>query len=105
MIARLPCLATGTPAAATTRAEVVEMLNVPELSPPVPTTSIVPAGASTRRTRSRIAVAKPAELLDRLAAHPEGDQERGQLGGRRLAVHDRAHGEPGLLDAKRSGPR
>ena len=60
VIARLPCLATGTPAAATTSAEVVEMLNVPEPSPPVPTTSIVPSGASTRRTRSRIAIAKPA---------------------------------------------
>ena len=59
VIARLPCLATGTPLAATTSADVVEMLNVPEPSPPVPTTSIVPAGASTRTTRSRIAVAKP----------------------------------------------
>ena len=29
VIARLPCLATGTPAAATTSADVVEMLNVP----------------------------------------------------------------------------
>ena len=60
VIARLPCLATGTPAAATTRAAVVEMLNVPLRSPPVPTTSIAPAGASTRRTRSRIAAVKPA---------------------------------------------
>ena len=36
------------------------MLNVPEPSPPVPTTSIVPSGASTRSTRSRIADANPA---------------------------------------------
>ena len=60
VIARLPCLATGTPAAAVTSAAVVEMLNVPLPSPPVPTTSIAPAGASTaddplahRRRRSR----------------------------------------------------
>ena len=60
MIARFPCLATGTPSDATISAAVVEMLKVPEPSPPVPTMSIVPAGASTRTTRSRIAVAKPA---------------------------------------------
>ena len=60
VIARLPCLATGTPAAAATSAAVVEMLNVPLPSPPVPTTSIAPSGASTRTTRSRIADAKPA---------------------------------------------
>ena len=60
VIARLPCFATGTPAAATMNAEVVEMLNVPEPSPPVPTMSIAPTGASTRRTRSRISEAKPA---------------------------------------------
>ena len=39
LAARLPCLATGTPQAATTNAEVVEMLNEPERSPPVPTIS------------------------------------------------------------------
>ena len=60
VIALLPCLATGTPAAAATSAAVVEMLNVPLPSPPVPTTSIAPSGASTRVTRSRIADAKPA---------------------------------------------
>ena len=60
VIARLPCFATGTPAPATTSAAVVEMLSVPLPSPPVPTTSIAPAGASTRDTRSRIAAANPA---------------------------------------------
>src|SRR2546429_174669 len=44
--ARLPCLATGTPQPATTRALAVEMLKLPEPSPPVPTVSIVPGGAS-----------------------------------------------------------
>ena len=36
------------------------MLNVPDPSPPVPTTSIAPSGASTRSTRSRMAEANPA---------------------------------------------
>src|SRR3954451_4794594 len=36
---RLPCLTTGTPAAATTRAVAVLMLNVPEPSPPAPQVS------------------------------------------------------------------
>src|SRR5882672_1224498 len=39
VMARLPCLATVTPAAATIIATVVEMLNVPSRSPPVPQTS------------------------------------------------------------------
>ncbi len=38
--ARLPCLATATPAAAVTRAAAVLMLNVAERSPPVPQVSI-----------------------------------------------------------------
>ena len=60
VMARLPCLATGTPAAATTKAAAVEMLKVLLPSPPVPQVSTAPAGASTRSTRSRIAAAKPA---------------------------------------------
>ena len=102
MIARLPCFATGTPAAATTSEAAVEMLNVPLPSPPVPTRSIVPGGASTRTTRSRIAPAKPGQLVGGLAAHPERDEEGGQLGGGRLAVHDRAHRAARLVD--RQGP-
>ncbi|ORW25083.1 hypothetical protein AWC17_02310 [Mycobacterium nebraskense] len=39
--ARLPCLTTGTPAAATTIAAMVERLTVLTPSPPVPTTSTV----------------------------------------------------------------
>ena len=37
--ARLPCLATAAPAPAATKATVVEMLKVPEPSPPVPQVS------------------------------------------------------------------
>ena len=36
---RLPCLATWPPAAATTKAEAVEILNKPRPSPPVPQVS------------------------------------------------------------------
>src|SRR2546425_1548733 len=52
---RLPCLATTTPAAATTSADRVEMLNVPAPSPPVPHVSrITPASQRTRVDRSRM---------------------------------------------------
>src|SRR6202035_4682725 len=57
--ARLPCLATGTPAPATISAAQVEMLNEPEASPPVPTTSMASGGACTRTILARIAVTAP----------------------------------------------
>ncbi len=60
-IARFPCLATGTPAPATTKAAAVEMLNVLSLSPPVPHVSTTSAcrfvGILTHF--SRIVRAKP----------------------------------------------
>ena len=57
--ARLPCLATGTPQAATTIAAAVEMLKVPDASPPVPQVSIAVSGARTLSMRSRSAWAPP----------------------------------------------
>ena len=57
---RLPCLATGTPAPATTKAVAVEMFSVPLPSPPVPTMSIAPSGAVTRFMRARMARAAAA---------------------------------------------
>ena len=57
---RLPCLATGTPPAAATRADAVEMLMVSAPSPPVPQVSMAPAGAATRRARARMARAAAA---------------------------------------------
>src|SRR5579884_3928745 len=57
--ARLPCLATGTPAPATISAAQVEMLNEPEASPPVPTTSMASGGASTRSILARMALTAP----------------------------------------------
>src|SRR5438552_1290373 len=70
-IERLPCLATWSPAPATTNAVAVETLKVPDASPPVPHVSIsisrsVPLSAAvssarawTRATLSRITCAKP----------------------------------------------
>ena len=58
-IARLPCLATGTPQATTTKAAAVETFSVPAPSPPVPQTSIAPAGASTVVMAWRMARAAP----------------------------------------------
>src|SRR5919201_2549929 len=57
--ARLPCLATGTPAPATMNAAQVETLTEPEPSPPVPTTSTASGGALTRSILLRIAATAP----------------------------------------------
>src|SRR5207253_2571039 len=57
--ARLPCFATGTPQPATTSALAGEMLKLPEASPPVPTVSIVPGGASIASALARIVRAAP----------------------------------------------
>ena len=57
--ARLPCLATGTPAPATMKEAQVETLTEPEPSPPVPTTSTASAGAWTRSILPRIADTAP----------------------------------------------
>src|SRR5690348_7710041 len=56
---RLPCFATGTPAPATTSAVAVEMLKLPEASPPVPQVSIAFAGACTISAFARMARAAP----------------------------------------------
>ena len=101
VIARLPCFATGIPAAATTSAAVVEMLNVPEPSPPVPTTSIAPSGASTRVDPLAHRAREAGQLVDGLAAHPEAHEQRRELRRRRLAVHDLAHREARLVDGQR----
>src|SRR5690349_25127558 len=59
-IDRLPCLATGTPAPATTKAAQVEILCVFLLSPPVPQVSIAPSGAFTGTAHCLSARAAPA---------------------------------------------
>src|SRR4051812_16240400 len=57
--ARLPCLATGTPAPATMNEAQVETLTDPEPSPPVPTTSTATGGAFTRSILARMAETAP----------------------------------------------
>src|ERR1035437_6679173 len=57
--ARLPCLATGTPEPVTINAAQVEMLNEPEASPPMPTTSIASDGACTPSILARMVVTAP----------------------------------------------
>src|ERR1700690_3731623 len=57
--ARLPCFATGTPAPATMKAAQVEMLNEPEASPPVPTTSTASGGDFTPSILARMVVTAP----------------------------------------------
>ena len=65
---RLPCLATGTPQAATTSEATVEMLKVPAPSPPVPQVSTAPR--ETQRHRARAHRAREAhDLVLGLAAH------------------------------------
>ena len=62
--ARFPCLHTGTPAPATTNAAIVEMFTECDLSPPVPTMSIVrfaiSAGRSTRADALRTSASIPS---------------------------------------------
>ena len=65
VIARLPCFATHAPAAAATKATVVEMLKVFSWSPPVPQTSSTPfvlseSGTGTVTDNRLSAPAKPA---------------------------------------------
>ena len=63
---RLPCLATGTPAAATTKADAVETLKLPLASPPVPQVSTSSSWRSevTRTAFSRITWAMPASSAE-----------------------------------------
>src|SRR5579871_1667965 len=57
--ARLPCLATGTPAPATMKDAQVDTFTEPEPSPPVPTTSIASRGAFTFSILARMADTAP----------------------------------------------
>src|SRR5580658_7008887 len=57
--ARLPCLATGTPNAATTNVTAEDTFKVPAPSPPVPQTSMAPSGASIAVMRARMARTAP----------------------------------------------
>ena len=62
--ARFPCLATATPAPATTKAAAVEMLNVPAPSPPVPQTSMI----TSRRGRTWTEAARRPSMSPRTSS-------------------------------------
>src|SRR6266508_1307948 len=85
--ARLPCLATTTPAPAATIAASVEMLNVSERSPQVP------HGLGHLEGGARQAL----DLVDGLALRAKGHQESADLGWCGAPFHDRQHGAGGLL--------
>ena len=98
--ARLPCLATGMPQPATTSAAAVDMLSVPAPSPPVPTTSIASSGAPDPRCLGAHGPRRPGDLVHRLAAQPEGHQERADLRRRGVAGHDGIERALGLFFAE-----
>ena len=83
--ARLPCLTTGTPAAATTTAAIVEMFTVCAWSPPVPTTSTARPGHRHPPGVPQHRLGQPGDLRRGLALGPQRDEEPGELGGGRLA--------------------
>ena len=86
-IDRLPCLATGTPAPATTKATQVEILCVPLASPPVPQVSMrLPARAPWWRVAHGAGSA--GDFLHRLAADPHAHQQGADLRVGRAARHD-----------------
>ena len=76
---RLPCLATGTPQPATTSAAAVEMLKVPAPSPPVPTVSMAPGGASIGSALARMVRAAPVISLTVSPRTPQRHQEPAHL--------------------------
>ena len=90
--ARLPCLATGTPAPATMKAAQVEMLNEPEASPPVPTTSMASAGAFTPSILARMVVTAPVISSTVSPRTRKRHQQRAHLRGRRFARHHAVEG-------------
>ena len=106
MAARLPCLTTGTPQAATTIAAAVEMLTVPAPSPPVPHVSSRESRAiplSQRVIRSRTAATAPSSSsavspLIRKAVRNAAWRRR------RFAVEQRSRTAARLSDAREQRP-
>ena len=95
--ARLPCLATGTPPPAKTNAVAVDMLKEPLASPPVPTISTAPAGASTATIKLFIAETAPAisSAVSPLAFSATQESRELDLGN--AALHDAKEGFARLL--------
>ena len=97
--ARLPCLITGTPAAATTIAAIVDRFTVLAPSPPVPTTSTVSLPMTSGRDPARVlehGVGQLGHLARRRALHFHRHAEACDLCRGRRAGHDLVH-RPGRL--------
>ena len=104
--ARLPCLATAQPQAAATSAAVVEMLNVPEPSPPVPAVSTRSSRAGVTGDDVRAHRARRAdELVDGLALGAQRDEQAGDLGRIGLAAHHEPDRGLGVARAQRVAAR
>ena len=100
--ARLPCLATAQPQAAATSAAVVEMLNVPEPSPPVPAVSTRSSRAGAHLDDVRAHRPRRAdELVDGLALGAQRDQQARDLRGVGLAAHHEPDRGLGVSGAQR----
>ena len=95
--ARLPCLATGTPAPATMNAAQVEILYEPEASPPVPTTSMASGGAFTPQHLGAHGRDRAGDFIDGFAAHAQRHQQAAHLRRRCFARHHAVEGGGGLL--------
>ena len=95
---RLPCLATRTPAPASTSAAAVETLMVPARSPPVPHVSKTSPALMRQRHGVRAhRLCQADDFFRALALHRQPDQQPGQLRRRGLARHHEIHRAGGLL--------
>ena len=88
---RLPCLATGTPAAAATIAAVVLTLNILESPPPVPHVSSTSAWRADGRHMPPHHMGRPGDLIDVSPLRPNC-QEQTDLFVGPLAAHDGIEG-------------
>ena len=94
-IDRLPCLATRTPAPATTKAATVEMLNV--LPPVAPRAAGIEQGLACKTGvdgdgHPPHGARETDQFVDGFALHFEGDQEGGDLRMAGLAAQNNLHG-------------
>lgn len=67
-MARLPCLATLSPAPATTKAVVVDTLKVPAPSPPVPTVSTKSSPSARARQATGVALSRITRAAPAISA-------------------------------------
>ena len=102
---RLPCLATGTPAAAATIAAVVLTLNIAEPPPPVPqVSSNLRVAAADRRHVPAHGGGGAGDFVDRFALGRQGREQQADLRVGPFAAHDGVDGGGHLLERQVSPP-